>query len=221
MFICSPIIPFNGLNYIGGVTSISVEDFTLALVGILPTLMLWVFLGTGANSLRENSNKSLNSSEGVQLYVVVLVSAGLAFCIVAVVLLGRFALKELKIEMLHNQAASWHSYHKQDDRPHSNTATALAEGSSEHYPSEGVMVPMGGDCSVQSSMHMEPPSQYFLHPTHLGGDDTGSVSSHVGTVASWQSPSVWAWIGVSNGLEHASQGPEDGRDEDSWWLIIK
>lgn len=40
-----PIIPFNGLNYIGGVTSVSLEEYTQALIGILPITLLWSTVG--------------------------------------------------------------------------------------------------------------------------------------------------------------------------------
>ena len=40
-----PIIPFNGLNYIGGVTSVSLEEYTQALIGILPITLLWCTVG--------------------------------------------------------------------------------------------------------------------------------------------------------------------------------
>ncbi len=50
----SPLIPFNALNYIGGVTSISFRDNTLALIFILPGTILFVFLGSSAGSLSDS-----------------------------------------------------------------------------------------------------------------------------------------------------------------------
>ena len=35
-----PILPFNALNYVGGVTKISMEEYTFALVGIIPNIVL-------------------------------------------------------------------------------------------------------------------------------------------------------------------------------------
>ncbi|KAL7517774.1 hypothetical protein ACHAWX_002662 [Stephanocyclus meneghinianus] len=52
----SPIIPFNIINYIGGVTAISLKDYTRALIGILPGTVLYCFIGASAGSLSETQN---------------------------------------------------------------------------------------------------------------------------------------------------------------------
>ena len=52
----SPIIPFNAINYIGGVTSIQLKHYSLALIGILPGTVLYVFIGATAGSLTESEN---------------------------------------------------------------------------------------------------------------------------------------------------------------------
>ena len=52
----SPIIPFNAINYIGGVTSIKLRQYSLALVGILLGTVLYVFIGATAGSLTESEN---------------------------------------------------------------------------------------------------------------------------------------------------------------------
>jgi len=51
----SPIIPFNAINYIGGVTSIKLRDYTLALFGMLPGTILYCFIGATAGSLTTGS----------------------------------------------------------------------------------------------------------------------------------------------------------------------
>jgi len=50
----SPIIPFNAINYIGGVTNIRLVHYTLALFAILPGTILYCFIGAGAGSLSES-----------------------------------------------------------------------------------------------------------------------------------------------------------------------
>ncbi|KAL9181835.1 hypothetical protein ACHAXT_012178 [Thalassiosira profunda] len=52
----SPIIPFNAINYIGGVTSVQLNHYSLALIGILPGTVLYVFIGATAGSLTESEN---------------------------------------------------------------------------------------------------------------------------------------------------------------------
>jgi len=52
----SPIIPFNAINYIGGVTSVKLLHYTIALIAILPGTVLYVFIGATAGSLTESEN---------------------------------------------------------------------------------------------------------------------------------------------------------------------
>ena len=48
--LCS-IIPFNALNYIGGVTGVTLRDFNLSLVGIIPRFLIDAVIGGTAESL--------------------------------------------------------------------------------------------------------------------------------------------------------------------------
>ena len=49
----SPLIPFNALDYISGITSISLRDYALALVAILPGALVLCFAGASASSLSD------------------------------------------------------------------------------------------------------------------------------------------------------------------------
>lgn len=108
-YYCSPIIPFNGLNYIGGVTAISLGDYTKALIGVFPTILLWVFIGASADQL---SHKQADG-DGEQLYMLILISSGIAFGILGVILIWRVAMEELQKEIANNSAESWLRYSKQ------------------------------------------------------------------------------------------------------------
>lgn len=46
----SPIFPFNVLNYAFGVTSVSLKDYVLGSVGMLPGTMMYVYIGSLAGS---------------------------------------------------------------------------------------------------------------------------------------------------------------------------
>jgi uncharacterized membrane protein YdjX (TVP38/TMEM64 family) len=77
-----PIIPFNGLNYFGGVTSISMEHYVFALVGTLPLILLTVVAGAGAESLvvEEDMTADEYAIRRVQIL------AGLVFIFLAVMI---------------------------------------------------------------------------------------------------------------------------------------
>merc|ERR1719182_984371 len=50
----SPIVPFNVLNYVAGVSAITLRDYCLALFAMIPGTILYVFLGASAGSLVES-----------------------------------------------------------------------------------------------------------------------------------------------------------------------
>jgi hypothetical protein len=52
----SPVVPFNAINYIGGVTSMKFRHFIIALVGLAPGTVLYCFIGATAGSLTESKN---------------------------------------------------------------------------------------------------------------------------------------------------------------------
>jgi len=87
----SPIVPFNVLNYVAGVTAISLRDYCLALFAMIPGTILWVFLGASAGSLVE-SGQAGGSNQTVTIVVVVV---GAVFGILAIWLTTRYARKEL------------------------------------------------------------------------------------------------------------------------------
>ena len=86
----SPIIPFNAVNYIVGVTSISFLNYCLALFAILPGTILYVFLGASAGSLADSANSDDN-----QLVTIIVVVVGAVFGIFAIVLTSMYAKREL------------------------------------------------------------------------------------------------------------------------------
>ena len=86
----SPIIPFNAINYIGGVTAISLTSYALALVAILPGTVLYVFLGASAGSLADSASSGDNTTVTI---IVVVVGAIFGICAIAVT--SYYAKKEL------------------------------------------------------------------------------------------------------------------------------
>lgn len=86
----SPIIPFNAINYIGGVSAVSFRDYVLALFGMLPGTILYIFFCASAGSLTDSSSSGDNFT--VTIIVVVI---GVVFGTTAIWLSARYARKEL------------------------------------------------------------------------------------------------------------------------------
>jgi len=86
----SPIIPFNAINYISGVTAISLRAYIIAMVAMLPGTVLYVFLGASAGSLTDSASSGENSTVTIIVIVV-----GVVFGFAAVGVTSYYAKKEL------------------------------------------------------------------------------------------------------------------------------
>jgi len=86
----SPIIPFNALNYIAGITAISLTAYAWAMIAILPGTVLYVFLGATAGSLADSGSSGDNSTVKIVTIVV-----GVVFGILGVAAVSYYAKKEL------------------------------------------------------------------------------------------------------------------------------
>ena len=154
-----PIVPFNGLNYIGGVTSISMEKYTKALIGIVPTVLLWSFVGASADEI---GNQTANDP-GEQAGMVFLLIVGVAFAMFGLVLLYRYAIEELIKEIAADRAASWHRYKKtssaggvetfRDEPSESMTDTERGLELLEKYP-PGILTVLGIDQNAVETTHV-------------------------------------------------------------------
>lgn len=97
----SPIVPFNAINYIAGVTAIPLRHYLLALIGILPGTILYCFVGASAGGLAE-------AEQGVSKPVTIAsIVVGLVFAFIAVFIASYYAKKEFKkiIEQKQNSEA--------------------------------------------------------------------------------------------------------------------
>lgn len=97
----SPIIPFNAINYIAGVTAISFRDYLFALIAILPGTTLYVFLGASAGSLADSASSGDNST-----VTIIVVVVGAILGIAAIVLTSFYAKKELNRVVAEREAAA-------------------------------------------------------------------------------------------------------------------
>ena len=86
----SPIIPFNAINYIAGVTAISFWAYFWALIAILPGTVLYVFLGASAGSLTDSASSGDDST-----VTIIVVVVGIVFGVLAIAATSYYAKKEL------------------------------------------------------------------------------------------------------------------------------
>ncbi|MEX0269041.1 TVP38/TMEM64 family protein [Leptolyngbyaceae cyanobacterium UHCC 1019] len=90
----SPIFPFTLLNYAFGVTQVSVRDYILGSIGMLPGTILYVYLGSLAGDLTTISTQpSLTAEAQIAQWIIRIL--GLAATITVTVYITRIAKKAL------------------------------------------------------------------------------------------------------------------------------
>lgn len=87
----SPITPFFLLNYVAGVTTVTLTNYVLSIFCILPGAVLYVFVGASARSLTDSSeNKTVT---------IIAVTFGVVFGVLGIALTSHYARKELNKEV--------------------------------------------------------------------------------------------------------------------------
>jgi uncharacterized membrane protein YdjX (TVP38/TMEM64 family) len=93
----SPIMPFNLLNYLFGVTRLSVAQYAAAsVIGVVPGAALFAYLGSLITSAAEYARGVRPDAGGVQVY---LYWAGFVATLAVVIVIGRAARRELSSEL--------------------------------------------------------------------------------------------------------------------------
>lgn len=62
----SPIFPFNLLNYAYGVTGVSLKDYVLASIGMIPGTIMYVYIGSLAGSIATLGTGTQPTNPGIQ-----------------------------------------------------------------------------------------------------------------------------------------------------------
>merc|ERR1712238_638754 len=104
----SPIMPFNVLNYVSGITAIKFLHYCIACVAMLPGTILFVFLGASAGSLSEidgnedDNNVDLVDDEYIEqlekedkTVTIVVIVVGVIFGVLAIAVTSYYAKHEL------------------------------------------------------------------------------------------------------------------------------
>jgi uncharacterized membrane protein YdjX (TVP38/TMEM64 family) len=85
----SPLIPYNALDYMSGVTSISFWAYAFALIGILPGTVMFCFVGATASSLTDSTT---STNKTVQIITMVM---GVFFALCGVYVASYYSKLEL------------------------------------------------------------------------------------------------------------------------------
>lgn len=101
----SPVFPFNLLNYGFGVTQVSVKDYILGSLGILPGTIMYVYMGSLAVNITMITTSNQFTSPEVQIWQFLMQLIGLTATIFTTVYITKISQKALskKVEIADNQ----------------------------------------------------------------------------------------------------------------------
>jgi len=106
-----PLVPYHGLNYLGGITGVDWETFVFSLVGLLPYTILVVAMGASAETISQYKTASGGGDDDIpgddsleeykqkiqqEVGTVILTAVGVATFFIAMILTFRFTGKELQ-----------------------------------------------------------------------------------------------------------------------------
>jgi uncharacterized membrane protein YdjX (TVP38/TMEM64 family) len=91
----SPLFPFNITNYAFGVTQISLKQYILGSVGILPGTVLYTYIGSIAHELSTTGHSTASMPSGVQIAQWGLRLTGLVATVIVTLYLNRVAKRAL------------------------------------------------------------------------------------------------------------------------------
>ncbi|MEQ9232789.1 TVP38/TMEM64 family protein [Coleofasciculus sp. E2-BRE-01] len=91
----SPIFPFNLLNYLFGVTQVSIKDYVLGSIGMIPATLVYVYIGSLASNLATVNMSNQPTTQETQIAKWVIRIIGLMATIAVTVYLAHLAKKAL------------------------------------------------------------------------------------------------------------------------------
>ncbi|WP_338017003.1 TVP38/TMEM64 family protein [Myxacorys almedinensis] len=91
----SPIFPFNLLNYAFGVTQVSLKDYVLGCIGMIPGTIMYVYIGSLAGSLAMLGASTQTSPEAQRVQWIIRI-VGLIATVVVTLYVTRIARKALQ-----------------------------------------------------------------------------------------------------------------------------
>lgn len=95
----SPIFPFNLLNYAFGITGVSLKDYFIGSVGMIPGTIMYVYLGSLASNLAMIGSEAQPTNPTVQWAIRIL---GFLATVAVTVYVTRIARKALEEEVIKN-----------------------------------------------------------------------------------------------------------------------
>jgi SNARE associated Golgi protein len=143
----SPLVPNHILDYVSGITSIRIIDYTLASIGIIPSTVAFCYAGATASSISEGEENLHATNHKINTLILVV---GLFFAVSGIVLISYYAKKELD-EMLPSHISieqqlqddnnSYQPYHGSNPIGHANHTNTQQMYPASHLSSPRSITP--------------------------------------------------------------------------------
>ncbi|HLO85586.1 MAG TPA: TVP38/TMEM64 family protein [Nostocaceae cyanobacterium] len=91
----SPIFPFNLLNYVFGITQVSLKDYVLGSLGIIPGVITYVYIGSVASDISTLNTADLTVNPQMRIWQWTLQGIGLITTILMTIYITKIAQKAL------------------------------------------------------------------------------------------------------------------------------
>jgi uncharacterized membrane protein YdjX (TVP38/TMEM64 family) len=98
----SPLFPFNLLNYAFGITQVSLKDYILGSIGMVPGTVMYVYIGSLAGNLAMIGTPTQPTTPATQIGQWVMQGIGFIATVAVSVYVTRVAQKSLKESVENN-----------------------------------------------------------------------------------------------------------------------
>ncbi|CAI2370597.1 unnamed protein product [Moneuplotes crassus] len=95
----SPLIPYNLLNYVMGVYPITIMQFSIANLGMIPGILIYVYIGTAVSSI----GALFETSNGSSILKIIMFSIGLVVAVVAIIFIIAYTKRELNKALIEKE----------------------------------------------------------------------------------------------------------------------
>ena len=66
-----PVIPFNALNYLMGITSVEAKDYIIGCIGMIPGTLVFVFIGTTISDIADTAKGKSENNTLILVFLIV------------------------------------------------------------------------------------------------------------------------------------------------------
>eukprot|EP00903_Cladosiphon_okamuranus_P019689 g18093.t1 len=98
----SPLVPFSGFNFIAGLTKVSLRDYLLGCLGIVPGTLAFVYIGASTAGTMNEEEAMRNGADRttclIRMITLIVGAVAAVLAIVAVTIYARRALKQALVE---------------------------------------------------------------------------------------------------------------------------